>query len=98
MRSSRLRWSSRAAGGVVSVVVSLMAQGSPPRRPAAIGHAPGRPLAVPSSAVAKQLGEKTIADNRRARFDYQLLERVEAGIALTGTEVKSLRAGRATLA
>jgi SsrA-binding protein len=42
-------------------------------------------------------GEKLIADNRRARHDYHLLERVEAGIALTGTEVKSLRDGRATL-
>jgi len=38
-----------------------------------------------------------IAENRRARFDYQLLERVEAGVVLTGTEVKSLRDGRATL-
>jgi SsrA-binding protein len=43
-------------------------------------------------------GEKTIADNRRARFDYELLDRIEAGLVLTGTEVKSLRAGRATLA
>jgi SsrA-binding protein len=41
---------------------------------------------------------KLIADNRRARHDYQLLDRQEAGIVLTGTEVKSLRAGRATLA
>ena len=41
--------------------------------------------------------EKLIADNRRARHDYQLLDRHEAGIVLTGTEVKSLRAGRATL-
>jgi len=44
------------------------------------------------------MAEKTITDNRRARHDYQLLERLEAGIALTGTEVKSLRNGRATLA
>src|SRR6185312_2507427 len=41
---------------------------------------------------------KTIAENRRARHDYQLLERFEAGLVLTGTEVKSLRNGRATLA
>jgi SsrA-binding protein len=41
---------------------------------------------------------KLIAENRRARHDYQLLERLEAGLVLTGTEVKSLRAGRATLA
>ena len=43
------------------------------------------------------MAEKTIADNRRARHDYQLLERVEAGLALIGTEVKSLRAGRTTM-
>ena len=43
-------------------------------------------------------GTKLIAENRRARHDYHLLECFEAGIALTGTEVKSLRAGRADLA
>ena len=44
------------------------------------------------------MAEKLIAENRRARFDYDLLERVEAGIVLTGTEVKSLRDGRTTMA
>jgi SsrA-binding protein len=44
------------------------------------------------------VAEKLIAENRRARHDYQLLDRFEAGIVLTGTEVKSLRAGRAALA
>jgi SsrA-binding protein len=44
------------------------------------------------------VAEKLIADNRRARHEYQLLERIEAGLVLTGTEVKSLRAGRAVLA
>jgi SsrA-binding protein len=43
------------------------------------------------------MAEKLITDNRRARHDYQLLERFEAGLVLTGTEVKSLREGRATL-
>ncbi len=42
-------------------------------------------------------GEKLIVDNRRARHDYELLERFEAGLVLTGTEVKSLRAGRVSL-
>ena len=42
-------------------------------------------------------GEKTVASNRRARFDYEILERLEAGIALSGSEVKSLRGGRASL-
>jgi SsrA-binding protein len=45
-----------------------------------------------------EMAEKLIAENRRARHDYQLLERFEAGLVLTGTEVKSLRDGRATLA
>jgi SsrA-binding protein len=41
---------------------------------------------------------KTIAENRRARFDYFVEDVVEAGIMLTGTEVKSLRNGRANIA
>lgn len=41
---------------------------------------------------------KLIAENRRARFDYMLEETLEAGISLTGTEVKALRAGRANIA
>jgi SsrA-binding protein len=40
---------------------------------------------------------KLIAENRKARHDYHLVERHEAGLELTGTEVKSLRAGRAQL-
>jgi SsrA-binding protein len=47
--------------------------------------------------MAKSQGEKLIVDNRRARHDYQLLDRFEAGMVLSGTEVKSLRQGRATL-
>ena len=42
-------------------------------------------------------GTKPIAENRRARHDYHLLDRLEAGISLTGTEVKSLREGGASL-
>ena len=41
---------------------------------------------------------KTIAENRRARFDYFLEQTFEAGLALTGSEVKSLRNGRANIA
>ena len=47
--------------------------------------------------MAKTTGEKLIADNRRARHEYHLTDRVEAGLQLTGTEVKSLREGKATL-
>jgi SsrA-binding protein len=43
-------------------------------------------------------GETIVASNRRARHDYELLERYECGIQLTGDEVKSLRGGRASLA
>src|SRR5215210_2874310 len=43
------------------------------------------------------MAEKLIAENRRARHDYHLLDRIEAGLVLTGTEVKSLRDGRASL-
>jgi SsrA-binding protein len=48
--------------------------------------------------VAREQGKKVIASNRRARHDYVIEDTFEAGIALTGTEVKSLRAGRASLA
>ena len=42
-------------------------------------------------------GRRIIASNRKARHDYTILDTIEAGIALTGTEVKSLRSGRASL-
>jgi len=42
-------------------------------------------------------GEKLIASNKKAFHDYFVLQKFEAGLALTGTEVKSLRAGRANL-
>ena len=41
---------------------------------------------------------KVVAENRRARFDYFVEDRLEAGIALTGTEVKSLRVGEGSIA
>ncbi|MDY3125788.1 SsrA-binding protein, partial [Bifidobacterium mongoliense] len=46
----------------------------------------------------KEQGTSMIAQNRRARHDYEIEEQYEAGIALSGTEVKSLREGRASLA
>jgi SsrA-binding protein len=48
-------------------------------------------------ARTQNAGQKLIAENRRARHEYHLLERVEAGLALTGSEVKSLRQSQATL-
>ena len=47
--------------------------------------------------MARGDGAKPIAENRRARHDYELLDRYEAGLELMGTEVKSLRAGKASL-
>jgi len=43
-------------------------------------------------------GRKLVAENRRARFDYLIEDTIEAGIQLVGTEVKSLRSGRANIA
>jgi SsrA-binding protein len=43
------------------------------------------------------VAEKLIADNRKARHEYHFVERVEAGLALVGTEVKSLREGQADI-
>ena len=48
-------------------------------------------------AEKKAGAQKLIADNRKARFHYELLDTFEAGIALAGTEVKSLRLGKATI-
>ena len=47
--------------------------------------------------MVKELGKKLIAQNKSARHDYFIEEVYEAGLVLTGTEVKSLRAGRASL-
>jgi SsrA-binding protein len=66
--------------------------GASPRRARARSTLEGRPY------TAGMPGTNPIAENRRARHDYHLLERVEAGVQLTGTEVKSLREGGAQLA
>ena len=47
--------------------------------------------------MAKEVGRKVIASNRKARHDYAILDTFEAGVVLQGTEVKSLREGRASL-
>ena len=49
-------------------------------------------------AAKEQPNFKTVADNRQARYHYAIGETFEAGLALTGTEVKSLRTGKATIA
>lgn len=54
-------------------------------------------LTVVTSHMADKQVIKTIATNRRARFEYHIEDTIEAGIVLSGTEVKSLRAGKASL-
>ncbi|MBX5443550.1 SsrA-binding protein SmpB [Sphaerobacter sp.] len=50
-----------------------------------------------AKAPAASGGEKVVATNRKAYHDYHIEEELEAGIALTGTEIKSIRAGRVNL-
>ena len=57
-----------------------------------------RLLESPNAMADKKTSFKVVADNRQARFNYEIGETFEAGIALTGSEVKSLRAGKATIA
>lgn len=47
--------------------------------------------------MPRETGEKLIASNKKARHDYHILDTYEAGMVLTGSEVKSLRMGRASL-
>ena len=47
--------------------------------------------------MVKEIGRKVIAQNKKARHDYAISDVLECGLVLTGTEVKSLRAGRASL-
>ena len=54
-------------------------------------------MATQATSSNRQSGRKIIAQNRKARHDYAIIDTYEAGIALTGTEVKSLRLGRASL-
>ena len=56
------------------------------------------PLAVAMNQVRKaDPNNKTVAENRKARFSYEVLDTIEAGLVLTGTEVKSLRQGQANI-
>jgi len=55
------------------------------------------PTTQPKSSGERETGEKLITSNRQARFEYAILETIEAGVALTGTEIKSVRAGKINL-
>ncbi len=56
---------------------------------------PANKKAAQQKPAAKDF--RPVATNRRAHFDYEILERYEAGLALTGTEIKSIRAGKIDL-
>ncbi len=69
----------------LSLFVPLYALGMPDRR------------SPPVAAPEKKPRDLQLADNRKALFDYSIEDRFEAGIALTGTEIKSMRAGHVNL-
>jgi SsrA-binding protein len=74
----------------------------PSPQPAAKGKAApkGKPGAKPAAGKGKpgdKPAERVVAENRRARHDYEILDTLECGIALVGSEVKSLRGGRMSL-
>jgi SsrA-binding protein len=50
------------------------------------------------AAKAAETGDKVVASNRRARHDYEIVDTLECGMVLTGSEVKSLREGKAQIA
>jgi SsrA-binding protein len=58
---------------------------------------PGRPAGKSSSKSKEGEKEKVVAQNRAASYNYHLLERLEAGLVLHGTEVKALREGKANI-
>ena len=75
-----------------------MAQHGPPTRPGA--HSRSDRRSAKQAAAADETKERTelvLADNRKARFNYAIARKVEAGLVLTGTEIKSVRAGRTNL-
>ena len=62
-----------------------------------MGSYPGATMAKGPAKNDAKPTDTLVAQNRKARFEYEVLETFEAGLVLTGTEVKSLRAGRATM-
>ena len=75
-----------------------MAQHGPPTRPGA--HSRSDRRSAKEAAATDEKKERTelvLADNRKARFNYAIDRKVEAGLVLTGTEIKSVRAGRTNL-
>jgi SsrA-binding protein len=57
----------------------------------------GAKVQAPAGKGKAETAEKLLADNRKARYDYHLLDTIEAGLVLLGTEVKAIREGRVNL-
>ncbi len=55
-------------------------------------------IAIRKTVMAEQTGRRIVVSNRKARHEYEILETYDAGIVLTGTEIKSIRAGKVSLA
>ena len=86
--ASRSRWSKGTDPGAVSRVERPWNTG---RATVRLGVSMAKKKKVPSD------GKRTICENRRARHEYHVLDTLEVGVVLSGSEVKSLRAGRAHL-
>jgi SsrA-binding protein len=77
--------------GPPTVHAKMSAKKTPPRPTAAAPAKPG------SKSKAEKPAERVVAENRKARHDFEILDTLECGIALVGSEVKSLRSGRISL-
>jgi len=86
--------------GSDAAAYSVMSGSTPATDPTAVVTAPKPTRATPKPS-AKKAGEKpaerVVAENRRARHEYEILDTLECGIVLVGSEVKSLRSGRTSL-
>lgn len=74
--------------------IPAIAKKPTPTVPNRAGNAGRKP---PSGVKGDSAGERVVSENRRARHDYDILDTLECGIALVGSEVKSLRSGRISL-
>src|SRR5262249_60018835 len=71
--------------------------GPTPRKAVGVQTPPPAPSPPPPMSQATAGADRLVAQNRRASHDYAILETLEAGLVLAGTEVKSLRSGKASL-
>ena len=94
-------WSRSTADGKPPKRVECTLFGSPPPHTAirpVTAPKPTRPAAAKSPAArAEKPAERVVSENRKARHEYEILDTLECGIALVGSEVKSLRGGRMSL-